>query len=293
MYKTAAVINFCSNEYRFLKPCVEQARKFAHVIHIAICDHLFDGQPEDRQAIKNIAEEFPDVRFFLYPFLAPPFFGKKCSASDVVHMRHNVSRMVGFHFLPPEIEYVLFLDADEVVDGERFSAWHTTSRHLPFAFMKLCCYWYFREPCFQARQWETSPLFAKRRFLTRKLIMQKDERTGMFLQGKGAKAEGIVGLDGKPMVHHYSWVRTKGEMLKKVCSWGHAKDRDWEGLVHEEFAGPFKGRDFVHGYDFSTVEPFAAIDFSSSPKKNSSSHSFVEIGQRQLLRIVRGRWWLF
>ena len=64
------------------------------------------------------------------------------------------------------------------------------------------------------------------------------------------------GLDDKPMIHHYSWVRTYKEMLKKVKHWGHTKDKDWTSLVHEEFKKDFDGTDFVHNYKYDKVEGY-------------------------------------
>lgn len=68
-----------------------------------------------------------------------------------------------------------------------------------------------------------------------------------------------MGLDKKPLAHHYSWVRTKGEMLKKVETFGHKSDRDWVALVEKEFSHEFSGKDFVSGYEYETVEPYISI----------------------------------
>ena len=71
--------------------------------------------------------------------------------------------------------------------------------------------------------------------------------------GKGTAH--AAGLDGQPLVHHYSWVRTKAGMLQKVRAWGHNADSgvDWAAKVEEEFSHPFTGRDFVHGDTFRTL----------------------------------------
>ena len=61
-------------------------------------------------------------------------------------------------------------------------------------------------------------------------------------------------VDGKPMIHHFSWVRTKEEMLKKVHNWGHKNDTNWIDLVEEEFSRPFSGTDFIHKYQYNIVE---------------------------------------
>ena len=67
------------------------------------------------------------------------------------------------------------------------------------------------------------------------------------------KTRNVKGINGKPMIHHYSWVRTKDEMLKKVLTWGHNKDRDWVKLIEEEFTRPFNGKCFVNNYEFKVI----------------------------------------
>jgi hypothetical protein len=56
------------------------------------------------------------------------------------------------------------------------------------------------------------------------------------------------------MCNHYSWVRTKEEMLRKVTSWAHSNDTNWTALVEEEFSREFNGTDFVHGYQYDILE---------------------------------------
>jgi len=53
--------------------------------------------------------------------------------------------------------------------------------------------------------------------------------------------------------HHYSWARTKEQMLTKVKNWGHRKQRNWQELVENEFSHEFNGKDFIHGYNYSRV----------------------------------------
>ena len=87
----------------------------------------------------------------------------------------------------------------------------------------------------------------------------------MYDLAKGGKIRDVLGLDDKPMFHHYSWVRTKEQLLLKVRCWSHNWERDWTKLVEEEFSRPFSGIDFVHGYSFLEVAPFATIDHEQKP----------------------------
>ena len=73
------------------------------------------------------------------------------------------------------------------------------------------------------------------------------------------------------IMHHFSWVRTKEQMLKKVKSWAHQGDKQWVSLIEEEFKYSFKGRDFVHNYKFIDVENIFKIDIYGRQETTDSS----------------------
>jgi len=254
----AAVINFCTNESRFLEWVVAEARLFAGQIIVPVCDHFFDGNNENLELLDQIYRSFPDCTFVQYPFIPqkiPKRFFKDISPE---HFWHSVSRLVAAQFLDPSIETVLFLDADEVPDGKRFQKWLSDSDYHQHVALRLANYWYFREPIYQALSAEDSVLLVQRRALENSLLLQDRERDAIYDELPGPKRRKVTDSTGEPMFHHFSWVRTKEEMLKKVTSWGHRSDKDWASLVEKEFSGPFSGTDFVHGYAFQTIHsPFA------------------------------------
>lgn len=255
----ATVINFCSNDYPFFEHCIKSAAAFSDQIVVPICDHFFDGTPENISLLQNVFAQYPKVSFVQFPF-------DQESLQLRAHQPwfwHNMARLVGWSLLKPEIDYVLFLDCDEVIDVTSFSEWLEQFQYRDFNALMLSNYWYFREPCYQARKWEDTAVFAKKEKIHGKTLLSGLERLGIYNGVTGKKKRGMKGMDGKPMIHHYSWVRTKEQMLKKVRSWSHRTDRNWEMLVEEEFSNPFSGRDFVHGYRFKTVEP--AISLSLAP----------------------------
>ena len=43
------------------------------------------------------------------------------------------------------------------------------------------------------------------------------------------------------------------QLLKKIKSWGHSTDRDWESQIKEEFSRPFNGKDFIHNYNYNIL----------------------------------------
>ena len=70
----------------------------------------------------------------------------------------------------------------------------------------------------------------------------------------------VRAADGEPIVHHYSWAKSKEELLMKVKNWGHMSDKNWIPLIEEEFSRDFNGTDFVHGYQYTILdEPFSNI----------------------------------
>lgn len=237
------IINFSTNEARFLGACIEEAKKFSEQVIVTVCDHFFDGVPENRALLESIYAAHPEVEFVEFPF--GPHYGP-------AHW-HNMGRLMGWAHAGAET--LLFLDVDEIMEGEVFSRWLNGFPYRDYEALRLACYWYFREACYRSREWEDTPLLIKRSALSYELLMHTWERAGSFASVKGAKARRVLSLDGLPMCHHYSWVRTKEQMLRKVRSWGHRDECDWESLVEKEFSQPFSGRDFVYGYDLEEVAP--------------------------------------
>ncbi len=285
----ATVINFCTNEARFIKASIQECRRFSKQIIVAVCDHFFDGTSEDRALLDGVYAAFPDCLFVEYPFF-PQAVPPKRSFS---HFWHNASRLAGASCLRSEIDWVFFLDADEVPDGGKVLDWIHTADWASYSAFKLSCYWYFREPVFRARQKEDTILLVRKDELGRKAMLHDDERDGIYAQASGQKLRRVSGSDGSPMFHHYSWVRTKDEMLKKVRSWGHSKDRNWEALVEEEFSREFSGIDFVHGYQFSSCEPLFGVSlappaFEPSPQ---GEPQVKKLSPKELMQCVYSGFW--
>jgi hypothetical protein len=250
--KLATIINYCSNDERFLFSCIEGVKPFSSEIIVVVCDHFFDGRKENFESLHKAFEAFSNVTFVLYPYFDLSHYKifQKVGANN---FWHSLSRMIGFEKLSSDIDYVIFLDADEVVDSKSFSSFLSRKEYQNYDVMKLANYWYFREPIYQATTWEDSVILIRKNKLSKSLLMRKEERNALYDNTSGKKARKVVGLDDRPMIHHYSWVRSQEEMLRKVETWGHRQDKNWVALVKEEFLHPFKGKDFVHGYSYETV----------------------------------------
>ncbi len=248
------VINFCSLDARWIGPCVRATAPFSAKVVVPFADRLFDNTPEDPEMIRRVREENPQAEFVPFEY--------HHSITEMLRPRfwHNYARWVGLSRLPGDCDRVLFLDADEIVETDRFMDFLARARFAEYDHLYFANYWYFREPRFRARKIEDSPALIRRSIITVNRIFHERERATFRKLPNGLRQ--VNGLDGKPMFHHYSWVMDKERMLRKVRTWGHSldTDHDWERLVEEEFSREFSGRDFVHGYDFDVVEPLAALE---------------------------------
>jgi len=251
-YHVATVINYCTNEYRFIHKCINNVSLFSSQIIVAVCNSFFDGKPENRYLLNRTYEENPDALFIEFQYDENLFM------RNGAHFPHNLARWIGYKYLNSDIEYILFIDADEIVDGALFKKWLDQDIFINLAAMTFRSYWYFRKSFYRARQTETLGVLISRNSITKTKMFHNRERNAMLQTPAGL----VFPYEGEPFFHHFSWVRTKKEMLRKVSSWGHKNDRNWVELVEQEFTGTFSGRDFVHGYDYDIVKSFMDIDMS-------------------------------
>ncbi len=293
MHPIAVIINYCTNDYRFLRFCVDHVSPFAKQIIVPVCDHFFDGTKENRFLLDcSYAENL--CSFVEYPYDSQDAYGVyrsiKRSSPHWVYFWHSTSRYIGSLFLRDDIEYVLFLDVDEICDTKRFLQWLDTQLYRQFEAIKFDGYFYFREPCFAATSYQGSmAMFSKAAILGERLLV-KEERLGVFLECSGNKIAHVRGEDDLPLFHHYSWVRPFDELLNKVKRWGHHLDKNWHALLHKEFAAPFRGFDLLYGLDYTTVPSFCnplSVCFPEHVDKKDAHVTYVDrsfIKQRALQR---------
>ena len=266
-HKIATIINYCTNDYYFIGHNIKHASKFSQQIIVPYCDHFYDGTPENKNIIRKTIKENPQAKFI--PFAYNPqktitiwrgwaLFLRFLGLGQVFGPQYWIclARKIGFQHLNPKINYVLFLDADEIIDSARFIEWLNTKKYQA---LKLANFWYWRKSKYQATTWEDSPLMARYSALKQANFMSHDERNAMFKSIPHPKASMVLGLDRKPMIHHYGWAKPKKNLIKKIQTWGHNKDRNWIKLINQEFSRPFSGTDFIYHRKFKTVKPFLNI----------------------------------
>jgi hypothetical protein len=244
MCKISSILQYSTIDFIFLEANLKQLSKFSDEIIIPICDHFFNGDSENMELLEEsykIISKYPKCSTYMFNWE-----GHNLNTGYY----HNLSRALGTSVA--KNEWLLFVDADEIVD-DGFKEWFKKIEHTNNMYW-LTCYWYFREPIYQSKKTESAGLLIKKQFCNWNLDL-RDERQQLFnntlINGDYIP---ILSEEGNPIVHHFSWVRNKEDMLKKVKNWGHNSDKNWINLVEKEFSRPFNGTDFVHGYEYNIVE---------------------------------------
>lgn len=258
-HKIATIFSFCSNDWRFFKSCIEGARQFSDQILVTVCDHFFDGSPENYALLEDVYRTYPDVQFVEFVFnpdrsyniyssisLEHPLWRLEC---------HNIGRWISYFFIKDDIEYLYYCDGDEITEGKRFSEWLNTKTYQAYSAMRFSCYWYFREARYRAVTDDDMSLLIRKDLLKPEMFWDEHERMGLYLNVPGKKMIHVKGTDGSPLVHHYSWVRTREEMDKKFATWRHYWERDWKELLDQEYERPFSGVDFIRQYSYIEEKP--------------------------------------
>ncbi len=252
MKKITTIINYCTNDYIFLKPCIDSALRFSKKVIVPFCNHFHDGTPQDQGLLAASVLENPNADFIEFDY----------NPNESSRWHCNVSRKIGMVMSPEDTEYFMFLDTDEIVEPDKFIAWlaqEESSGKMADSY-RLANYFYFRDFCYRAKDWEDSIAFVKNKpsIFDDEIVFNNEERHAFFYYSRNRKR--MCTYDGVPFIHHYSWVRTKEAMLTKVKTWSHRDDRDWTSLVHQEFSENFRGHDVIHGKVYDTVEPYLKID---------------------------------
>lgn len=248
--KLSTVLLYSTIDYRWLNECLAAASAISDEVIVVTCEKLWNGDSENQQLLKestDILNLYNNVKSFKVPWESGHttfFFESQCRAAGIVSTSLDT-------------DYILFLDTDEIVDIDKFKDWIDTKEYQNYDSMRLANYWYFREKKYRAKIIEDSVVLIKK-----KLVYQNNQiiiptlttgRQQYHELIKCKKKGSIMGPDGYPMIHHYSWVRTKEEMIAKVKCWGHNTDRDWISLVEEEFSRPFNGKCFIDNRLFDEV----------------------------------------
>jgi hypothetical protein len=222
MTKLGVVIQWCGNEQMFADAQRRELLKAVPEENI-VCtqfDSYFDGTPDTA---------------------TPPFTRLSLPLTkNPVMLLHRRARISGLSELPGDCTHVMFLDGDEIIEGEKLA-----ELQLPERPLRLRSEWYWHSATNQAvQQKECAALVTPMMFINFKDL--QNDRKGLTVPMATKE------VSDKPMCHHYSWVGDKARILRKVQTWWHKKDFPGieERIEREWDAGP---PDFIHSYSFRTV----------------------------------------
>jgi hypothetical protein len=271
----STVISFSTLEIRFFDSLIKEVKKFSDDIIVVGYDHFFDGTKENISLINNLIKKYSELNWKILEW----------DSKQNSKYHHNNARWTGAYL--SKHKQILFLDADEIPDGDLMFDFldsilldNDQSRY-SYDLYTFSCYWYFRDPIFRATAKEVCGLLVKDiTKLTKEMFFTPHERwfyqVYSFLRYKL-----FCTIKDNVIFNHYSWVRTKEEMLTKVKSWAHKADCNWTELVEKEFEHPFMGNDFVHGYSYTKVKNIFNIDMGV---KMPESDPIVRAAAIELIR---------
>lgn len=286
----ASVISFCTHDARFLRPCLASLRPISSQVLVPVCDHFYDGTPENRELLEAIYSGFPDVEFIEFAYSQNQVYGTPArlvpSSPDWATHWHNSARYIASFFLDPEIEWILFCDVDEIFKMRELIDWLEVFPLENYDAIRFATYWYFQSAHFRATEWPDGPLLVRRSAITRELLLDEDERSGIFQKIEGKKERQVRGLGATPIVDHYSWVRSKEELASKIRSWGHHWERDWAKLIEENKESPAEAGDFVRHYSYEQVE--SAFDPMKEPLPEGAAgrRRVKKVDAQQIFRLA-------
>jgi len=242
----STVIHFSSLDAIFMDHCIAGVIPASNKIAIVSYDKLFNGE-DISDTVKKVISRNKNEKIASKIMPLPE---NKGTANNRYY--HNLLRLKGWELVADTADYTLFIDGDEVADPELLLNWKSNYKTKAHS-IRLPCYFYFREPIYRSTTLEYTPLM-----VNNKKFKEIHEKNPDYLIHNN-KERNAYNFKPKEIIkdvffHHYSWVRNKQDMLKKVKNWGHRTQRDWTKLVEEEFTHDFNGTDFVHGYQYETVE---------------------------------------
>lgn len=242
--KIEAVILYSTNDSRFFKTCIENLLTSNIKCHVVTYTHMWNGTPENTELLKKNQQQFSNNPNYIQ-------YALEWNNKQDPWYWEGIGRYLATQQISEDTDYILYIDIDEIVDVDLFKEFIIKEEYTKYDTSKLWNYWYFREPIYQAKQKENSIVLCKTSIA--KSLPPLNGGREIYFQSSSNR--GYIGEEN-PFIHHYSWVRTKEEMLNKVKNWGHAGDRnDWIDKVEEEFSREFNGTSFINSnYQYNIVE---------------------------------------
>jgi hypothetical protein len=259
MQSVSVVISYCANDVPFIDKTLSECNKFSDDVIVVYGSRMYDGADADLAAIGVLSDRHEWVQFCMYDvdLTLDPYAQEGVCKRPLAYW-HNLARWTGICRCLND--WILLLDGDEVPDGAKVRRWLHESRN-PETIFKAANYWYFKHPENQATSLEDSVLLVHKRHLTRSNVFGDMERDHICISASsGAKLERLVkDPNGDVMFHHFSWVRGREGLKRKLRSFAHSQDMfknvDIDVLVEYIYRND-DVNDVIHNYKYVHVDSF-------------------------------------
>jgi len=249
------IINYCSKDKAFIYINIEECLKITYNIIVSCGNKLFDGENEDLNHLQSLQEKYPLIKVLI--------FDVNLNEYNPLNYRKNAyfpnkARLLGYKEAKKiyDTNWYLFIDVDEIPDAEIFLK-NIQRFDDPNITYKFFTFTYFREPIYLSNFMESLVLLCHKNNITNKSLMHPMERTFYISNNERMDNSIIININHKvvdvldinsnqPIFHHFSWVRSKENMIKKIRGWSHRDDKDWISIIEEEFTHDFNFTDFVY-----------------------------------------------
>jgi hypothetical protein len=259
MSSPSVVISFCANDIPFIDKTLSECKKFCDDVIVVYGSRMYDGGDADLALVGMLSERHETVQFCMYDVdlsqtLNPR--GREGVQKRPLAYWHNLARWTGICRCTND--WILLLDGDEVPDGAKVKRWLQVEKD-PDTIYKAANFWYFKLAENQATTLEDSVLLVHKCHLTRGNVFGDMERDHIHASS-GAKLERLVkDPEGNVMFHHFSWVRGKEGLKRKLRSFAHSQDMfknvDIDVLVDYIYRND-DVNDVIHNYTYVHVDSF-------------------------------------
>jgi len=246
------IINYCSKDKAFIYINIEQCLNITYNIVISCGNKFFNGDDEDLEHLNSIQKKYPLIKVLIFDVNLDEYNPLKDRKNAYFP---NKARLLGYREAKKlyDTNWYLFIDVDEIPDSDIFLK-NIKRFDDPNITYKLYTYTYFREPIYVRNVMENLILLCHKNNINTKSLMHDMERSfyneviidKTIVENKNHKIIDILDEDTHNAIfHHFSWVRSKENMIKKVKSWSHKDDKNWIELIEEEFTHDFQFKDFT------------------------------------------------
>ena len=253
-------INACSMEKAFLPVLLSECLKFSNDVVVSYGDKLYNGELEDLSYIEQNKTTFPNIKFVSYCV----DIHSKHETRLGVNKRptaywHNLARYTASQALDEKTDWVFIIDADEVPEGDLVADWINNTKLEANECYKMANYWYFKYPILRSLTFEDSVLLMHKSHLTKENMFGDLERDFLIPSSKTILKRLVMGKNKLPIWHHFSFVRSRDNLKKKLESWAHRDDVkfDVDELLNKVYKcgsdDDSAVYDFIHGYKYKKV----------------------------------------